>query len=140
MVQQASEVNRDLLECTVSRGCLDQQVLLGREENLVIRVSLVRVVQLAKLDQGVNVESLEREESWDLLVCLEPKVSQEHLVLMAQRAALDLLVHWAIKALLVCRECQVKEGSLAHLVQKETEELLVRKDQKAPREVMVQGV
>lgn len=44
------------------------------------------------MDQGVNVESQEKEESLDLLACLEPKVSQGHLVLMAQRVALGLLV------------------------------------------------
>lgn len=35
------EANRDLPECMVSRVCRAQQVLLEREENLVIRVSLV---------------------------------------------------------------------------------------------------
>lgn len=40
----------------------------------------------------MNVGFQEKEENWDLLVCLEPKVSQEHLVLMAQRVALGLLV------------------------------------------------
>lgn len=38
-----TEVNRDLLECTVSRDCQDQQVLQEREENLAIRVSLEKV-------------------------------------------------------------------------------------------------
>jgi len=44
------------------------------------------------------------------------------------RVALGLLVLWVIQALLVCRECQEKEGSLAHLVQKETEWVLMQLD------------
>lgn len=43
MVQQVTEGNKDLLECTVSRDCQDQQVLQEREENLAIRVSLEKV-------------------------------------------------------------------------------------------------
>lgn len=48
------------------------------------------------MDQGVNVEFLEKEENLGLMVCQEPKVSQEHLVQMARRAVQGLRVMWVI--------------------------------------------
>lgn len=45
MVLQVREANRDLLECMASRVCRDQQVLLERQENLVIRVFMVKAAR-----------------------------------------------------------------------------------------------
>lgn len=93
-----------------------------------------------KLDQGVSVEFLGREENWAHLVCRDLKESLVHLVQMGQRVALVPPVHLVMWVLQVFRECQERGESLARLDLKVTEEQLVRKDQKVHLAMMEQGV
>lgn len=84
------------------------------------------------------MEFLEREESLVQMVCRDLRVSLVHQVQMVQRAALVPLVLWVMWVLQVFRECQERGATLVLLGPKVTEAQLVRKDQKAQLEMMVQ--
>lgn len=119
-----------------SRVCLEIKAPLENLENQVTKVFLESLVLWVKLDQGVSVEFLEREEKWAQLVCRDQKESLVHLVQMGQRVALVPLVHLVMWVLQVFRECRERGASLARLDLKVTEEQLVRKDQKVHLEMM----
>lgn len=121
-----------------SRVCLEIKALLENLESQVIKVFPESSALWVRLDQGVNVEFLEREENLVQLVCRDLKEYLVHLVQMAQRVALVLLVHSVMWVLQAFRECQERGASLGLLGQKVTEEQLVRKDQKVHLAMMAQ--
>lgn len=123
-----------------SRDCLEIRALQENLENQETKVFLENLVLWVKLDQGVSVEFLEREENWVQLACRGRRVFLVLLVQMDQRVAPVLLVHLVMWDPQVFRACQERGASLGHLGLKATEEQLVRKDLKVHLEMMAQGV
>lgn len=113
-----------------SRVCLAIKAPLESLENQVIWVFLENLVPWVRLDHGENAEFQGKEENLVQMVFRVLKEFLELLVLMGQRAALDLLELLGMLVLLAFRECLEREVSLDLLGLKVTGEQLERKDLK----------